>query len=173
MKNKLFLLTSAFVAIMALVGCQPTATPSTPDPDPVKQTVSGISFTCTTDTTKTTSVYEWDNAVGTYYTTTGDVAVTANLLFVKIGGVDYINAKYITGNDNLSAPTSGGSFIGGTPYTGPGSGSGIYEYWLYKDGTIKLSHGDGSTLTWEEVEKNASAVSIKVAGIDTYIWTAK
>jgi len=94
MKNKLFLLTSAFVAMIALVGCQPTETPL---PTPEKVVVSGVSFTQFADTNKTTGIYQLDGE-GAYYTTNGDVQVsyTPDVYTMTISGNTYLNDKYWT-----------------------------------------------------------------------------
>jgi len=94
MKNKLYLLTLAFVALIALVGCQPTETPL---PTPEKVIVSGVSFTQFAETSKTTGIYQL-NGEGAYYATNGDVQVsyTPDVYTMTISGNTYLNDKYWT-----------------------------------------------------------------------------
>lgn len=84
------------VLVMAIgatfTGCDQPTDP-TPEPEPLKVVLDGVTFT-NVDTLVQTTVYEFDNAIGTYYTSSGNVEVTTVQFTVTIDGNTFVNDYY-------------------------------------------------------------------------------
>lgn len=139
---------------VTITGCNQPSDP-TPDPDPVKVVVSSLTFT-NVDTLEQTTIYEWDDAAGTYYTTNGDVLVTADQFTVTIGSSTFVNDSYRDASRNSVSVATGAYYDSITA-----------KFWYHLGGTLKVwIYSTGTALEWTIVDTDGSA------GGQHMVWSA-